>query len=742
MTMFTHLRTKLTVLYVALFVAALAVLSVSVYIATTRNVERVIRDQLAVSGTVFAHLSDIKTSRLQDEAGILAHDFGFRAAVATGDQPTIRSALDNLAARFGIQLAFVINADGALTRQDGEERVQIPRAVIDAIQAEDGASGVFTLNGVVYEGVAAPILTPAPAGWVVFASVLGPQEMANLSHLSALPLKADVVLKGRDGRWSIMGARDKTISPALQRIAGESGGAIGKLAGADGDALALVKPLQGFGHEPAAALLLRCSLADALQPYKGLAVTILLVGLVMILLVVAGSWLLARTVTRSISALESAARRLQHGESARVQVKTSDEIARLGLSFNAMADEIEERTASLKHARNAAEAANAAKDVFLANMNHEVRTPLNGVLGVAGLLATTQLDADQRRMVDIIEMSGTALNRILNDILDMVDVGSDDLDLIDRSFDLGAMACRLATATSAQCAAKNLEFRFDIAPAADCWMRGDERRIEQILSNLLDNALKFTDRGEIRLDIGVTADASHLRFEVRDTGLGFEQSNVETLFTAFSQADGSMTRKAGGTGLGLSLARDIAQAMGGDIVAKGEPGAGSAFSFTLPLRMADVQTPPSVVSGYAVTSAEDEPPLPIRVLLAEDHPANRMVIQMILASVDVELFMAENGAEAVEAYKNSPFDLVLMDLQMPVMDGLEAIKAIRSYEVEADVARTPILVVSANVQSAHLRASAEAGADGHLAKPIQAPVLLAALEQALSVSATQEQCAA
>jgi len=293
-----------------------------------------------------------------------------------------------------------------------------------------------------------------------------------------------------------------------------------------------------------------------------------------------------------------------------------------------------------------------------------------------------------------------------------------------------------------------LAFRLEAPDAVVGWVNGDRRRIDQILDNLLSNAVKFTAQGEVSLQVEVASDGAY-RFVVRDSGIGFDPADLSRMFEPFSQVDSSMTRKFGGTGLGLCLARDMARAMGGNISAEGAPGQGAAFTLTLPLPVAErpagaatleaaetrvVDSIEAIVaSSSAAGDADDSQPEEsvLRVLVVDDHLANRQVIEMILGSVGIDPVSAENGALAVEAYKAQPFDAILMDLQMPVMDGFTAISLIRRHERETGASRTPIIVVSANAQDEHMAASAEAGADSHLAKPILAPTLLSALEDAL-----------
>ena len=721
--MFKHLRTKLTFLYAGLFVAALAAVALAVSMTATRNVERLGQGQLATSGVVFDRLLATRTEALEDEAEILAHDYGFRSAIATRDSATVRSALENLSARLGLNLAFVIDLQGQVTAHNPALDRRLPPSLVRAILASDGpVSGLFSVGGATYEGVAAPIRMPATAGWVLFARALGRPDMDQLERLSAIPLKATVVGRA-GGDWAGLGAAgplkpDPLLLSLLARASALSRPE--RLNFPDGAALVFAHRLASLDDNQE-TLLLRYPLADALRPFDSLIRGIALIGLAAVSLLIIGSWLIARTLTEPLSTLGGVARRLQAGQrDARAPALGGDEIAALGAAFNAMADAVAEREASLVTAKERAEAADRAKGEFLANMNHELRTPLNGVLGGASVLAGTSLGPEQQRMVELIQSSGQGLRRIVDSVLDLVELNSGEVRLVEGPFDLGVLIAGLEVDAAARAEAKGLVFHRTGEPA-DVWVRGDGRRLAQVLSSLLDNAVKFTDRGEVALRVDRGADV--WRFEVSDTGVGFDPHDAEALFRPFRQADGSMTRRFGGVGLGLSLARDLARAMGGEVEAAGTPGQGACFTFAAPL--VAVEAP---AAATRASDAEDD--RPVRILMAEDNPANRTVVELILGAAGAHLVSTENGAEAVQAFAAQPFDVVLMDLQMPVMDGLTAIRMIREHET--DGSRTPIIVLSANVQAEHLEASAAAGADLHLAKPIVAATLLGALEEVLA----------
>ncbi len=736
--MFKHLRTKLTVLYASLFVVALAAIALAVYATAISNAEQLGRDQLTASGTVFDNLLATRNDALEDEAGILARDFGFRAAVATHDGATVRSALDNLASRLELNLAFVIGLDGQVTAQRAELDAGLPKDVVTGVlQGDEAASGLFRFKGVTYEAVAAPLRAPATVGYVLFAKTVKRADMAQLERLSTIPLQATIVGRTKGGAWESLDPAHPfkpaaDLAALLNKAPGEAKVQRLPFADAHGASLVFAHRLASLG-DGQQTLLLRYPLADALNPFNTLLSEILLVGLSAVLLLIFGSWIIARTVTRPLSALSAFAHRLQAGETkARVAVLGGDEIAALGKAFNAMADAVVEREASLLQAKQRAEAADTVKGEFLANMNHELRTPLNGVLGAASVLTSTPLTPDQQKMVDLIHASGEGLQRIVNGLLDLVELSSGEIRFLDEPFDLEAALATPIHETQRMAEAKGLNFDLDVPPALG-WVRGDGRRLIQALSSILDNAVKFTDAGAVGLSVFHVGEA--WRFEVRDSGVGFGPEDTEALFGAFRQADGSMTRRFGGVGLGLSLARDLARAMGGDIEAVGVPGKGATFILTLPLAAAEapaVREPSPGVAAIAGDEDFEQPPL--RILLAEDNPANRTVVEMILNAVGgIDLTSVENGAEAVEAYDRQAFDIVLMDLQMPVMDGLTAIRLIREHEGPSGQ-HTPIIVLSANVQTEHLNASAAAGANLHLAKPIVAGTLIGALDQVLTAA--------
>lgn len=383
----------------------------------------------------------------------------------------------------------------------------------------------------------------------------------------------------------------------------------------------------------------------------------------------------------------------------------------------------------LRSARRRAEDANRAKSEFLANMSHEIRTPLNGVVAMADALAQRELDVDEHDMVEVIRSSGATLERLLSDILDSARIESGQVTIEPAPFHLGRAVQDVAALWRIPAEAKGVKILAHVNPTLDRLVDGDAVRLRQVLTNLVSNALKFTAEGQVGLIVEPGVESGDVRFTVTDTGVGFDDEQKARIFGRFQQADGSITRRFGGTGLGLAISRELVELMGGRLECDSRPGEGSRFWFEIPLP--PVEGASAVVDEVQPISDVREQPL--RVLLADDHPANRKVIEVMLAATAMELVAVEDGALALESFKRETFDLVLMDMQMPVMDGLTATAAIRAFEVHDGRARTPILMLTANAMAEHVEAGRVAGADGHLTKPLTLAALFDGIARVMAL---------
>ncbi len=476
------------------------------------------------------------------------------------------------------------------------------------------------------------------------------------------------------------------------------------------------------------------------------------------------SWLIALYLAKPVQEVASTAQAVLDGND---EVSVPDfhgwvptEIRRLGQAFNTMLGGLREKAAETREALRQAESSNQAKTQFLANMSHEIRTPLNGVVGMIELMQLTDLTAQQRRYVEQATQSSQSLLRLVDDILDLSKIEVGRMELENAPFHLPSLVHDVRILFADQARDKSLNLVVAVPDQLNVMLIGDAHRLLQILGNLVGNAIKFTATGGVTIRVSAS-DSTELRrmvrFEVADTGVGIPAGKLDLIFDAFAQGDSSMTRRYGGTGLGLSIARQLCQMMGGDIGVHSTVGAGSTFWFTVPLEKAPDQSglpaavpaSPPPVRIEAVERPEVLAPLPrptfvsaasrdfqaalrqvgrthIRILLVEDNPANMRVTQALLETLGCEVTQAHNGLEAVAAYREQRFDLVLMDCQMPEMDGYEATRAVRQMEVFKGYT-TPIIALTAHAMAGSRESSLAAGMNDQLTKPLTLAALTAKL---------------
>ncbi|MEK8030893.1 CHASE2 domain-containing protein [Ideonella sp. DXS29W] len=398
-------------------------------------------------------------------------------------------------------------------------------------------------------------------------------------------------------------------------------------------------------------------------------------------------------------------------------------MAGLGLAAVARQRWLAQRQKQLEYENAVTAAASQAKSEFLANVSHEIRTPMNALLGVAELLAETELSPAQRRHVEVFRQSGQALHDLINDLLDISKIEAGRFELDDAPFALRGLLEQLVSLMQPRAVQKGLLLSLHSSPDLPATVVGDRKRLEQVLLNLLGNAVKFTAVGRVTLSASLEPNtAADVRFEVRDTGIGIVPSKLDTIFEPFTQADTSITRHYGGTGLGLAITRSVVRLMGGRIEVQSQPGEGSCFVVVVPLRPCTDAASTAEAHEAATEGHAGRGP---RLLLAEDNEVNVYLFEAMLQGSGALIDTAPNGPTALEMALRQRYDLIFMDVQMPGLDGLTVTRRLRDHEATHGRLRTPVIALTANAYASDVQASAAAGCDGHLSKPYTKQQLVA-----------------
>ena len=473
-----------------------------------------------------------------------------------------------------------------------------------------------------------------------------------------------------------------------------------------------------YGH-----VVLTMSTGTLKQSLRYVTLTFVLTWLLCVVLITLALWALLQSSLRPLTALSEAAQRMARGDrQARAPQANVAELTTLVNAFNQMVSSVQSREDQLVQAKEDAEAGARAKAAFLATMSHEIRTPMNGIIGMTELTLDSDLAPQQRQQLDLVKQSALSLLVIIDEILDFSKIEAGKLQLEETDFKLEDLIRDSMHLVAHPAQTKHLTLTLDMAPGIPDWVRGDPGRLRQVLLNLLSNAIKFTAQGGVTVKVTPGNGPELLAFSVTDTGIGMDATRHALVFQPFTQADASTTRQYGGTGLGLTICERLVDLMGGHIGVSSELGRGSTFYFTV--RLPTGEAPLAAAAMPPSTTVEARS---LDVLLVEDHPVNQKLATALLHKKGHHVKLATNGQEALAELRQHVFDVVLMDMQMPVMDGLAATRQWRSEETQLQRRRTPIIAITANAMKEDQTACLASGMDDYLSKPLRADDLYAKL---------------
>jgi len=481
-------------------------------------------------------------------------------------------------------------------------------------------------------------------------------------------------------------------------------------------------------------------------------------GLLLVALVLAVAFLISRftirVLIRPLALLQQGITSVRQGKFEPIQIsETHDEIEDLGKSFNHMIDELQrtnreiqqhrdlleerirQRTEELENAMRTALAASQAKSEFLANMSHELRTPMNGLLGMLDVVLDSGVDDEQREHLETAQRSAYSLLALLNDILDLSKIEAGRMMVERIQFNLRTVLEDCIKSFQARAQQKRVALHFEMEAAVPSSVMGDPLRLRQIVTNLLSNAIKFTDQGFVAIEVKATPLAgrpgnAQVSIQVRDTGTGIDPDKLVTIFDKFTQADGSITRKYGGTGLGLAITKRLTELQGGQVTVESTPGLGSTFTISMPYEIVQEPAPSAVASAPPAAMPAGQLSHPARILLVEDNLVNQKVVLAVLRKKNYRIDVAGDGREALDMMEApEPYDLLLMDIQMPVLDGLETTRLIRK---DPRWVSLPIVAMTAHAMTGDRERCLQAGMNGYISKPIQPAHLIATIAQLLA----------
>ena len=691
-----------------------------------QSTENKIRNNLYVAKRVFTRLIENQTQRLSEKAYILSNDFGFKQVIATQDQQTIVSALDNLLLRIGADTAVLVSlqhqvlADTAHPEQNGQF---FAPEIIAVAEQQGTASSTVIIDETPHQIVVTPVMAPDLKAWLCISfkiSQIQVDELQQLtqSHISLLLVREEKL------PLLISSSLPKTSSKNLAAILQDFNWRRDDTFSLNLNHTHYISSVLDLSSNQQVGIIaiLQKSLEEQLKPFYRLQWFMFGIALASLFLAFMGSLLVSRSVSRPVKDLLAGVRAVGQGNyDYRIKVDRADEVGELGNAFNEMARQ-QGLQESLRQAKESAESASQAKTEFLANMSHELRTPLNSILGYAQLLKMQSLDTKRQiKALDTIEQSGQHLLNLINEILDLSKIEAGQLQLQPEDFNLRQLLDSLSDIMQTRAESKGLQLKTTYQFDASLWINSDEQRLRQVLMNLLDNALKYTEAGQIRFKVSRIR-MERYRFCVEDTGIGIRPEHLHAIFTSFHQLH-QTPDYVEGTGLGLAISKQLVGLLGGTLKVTSTFGQGSQFWFEVDLHEVDqtVYSEPALSASTLITHMKGSHQ---KILIADDKTDNRTLLRDMLSPMGFSISEAINGQDCVQQAIDWKPDIILMDSRMPIMDGLEACRRIRST---AELKNIVIIAISANVFESHRKLCIEAGADGFIAKPILLEALLTLL---------------
>lgn len=756
----TPLQIKIFVLVVSLFSMVFALTLLSIYNAAYNQAERQFLSRLNVGRNVFLNELANAKSQLDLNVETVSKDWALRSAIGQGeDEESIRTILFNFGSRIDADIALVLDKKFKLISQYGGQDSQVAQALGRELSDEQKHQAWITILGEQPFLVSAePIRAPGVIGWLIMGKKLNLSLFERIKSLISLDINLTVVSDNQALLPLSTIDNDELLNDAIRNaslLLPDENRAI-EFQTVDTHDTVLLPFVLFEDNRRQFVVVLQDSIQTWLNTLRQFMLELLPFFAVGLLLAVIGSYYIARSITRPVGRLLDAAKLVASGKySDAIQVSEKSELGELALEFGNMQQAVMQREQKIKDQaeeirqtnkakyqieivqkeQELAKSANEAKNRFLANVSHEIRTPLNSIIGYTQVLDDSQASVQEKQQATrAINSSGQYLLNIINDVLDLskIEAGKIHLQNIDT--------CTVSLLNEVQsymrrfAEEKSLQFNLQLHFPLPHYINTDPTRLKQILLNLCNNAIKFTDQGQVELQVYFDSYKRRLIFVVSDSGVGMSEEQQLRLFTAFSQGSSAINRKYGGTGLGLYISKQLIEIMGGHIKVTSQEGEGSQFAVYLPwseARNKAMLTSQKEADDIAQQYQHNDlkiPRLSGHILCVDDNQDNLQLVAYLLRKTGVKISLASSGIEALELAKRHNFELVLMDMQMPDMDGLETTRRLLSSGIQC-----PILMLTANVDSESIKQVMQAGASGHFGKPIKTEAFYAKLSELMDL---------